>query len=143
MNDLRLLILILLLIFQFVLKNLKHFPFLTPQSGICGKSPNSTSTILCPGKSYRWDLSGNCILTCCALKIIKRMDHMDTLPPLNKKFISVSSLNDIEEEKKFWLSKGALERIQAIELNRRMVYGRDRITSRLQRFLETSELSRS
>ena len=71
------------------------------------------------------------------------MDHMDTLPPLNKKFISVSSLNDIEEEKKFWLSKGAIERIQAIELNRRMVYGRDRITSRLQRFLETSELSRS
>jgi len=59
------------------------------------------------------------------------MDHMDTLPPLNKKFISVSSLNDTEEEKKFWLSKRAIEQIQAIELNRKMVYGRDRITSRL------------
>ena len=57
---------------------------------------------------------------------------MKKLPRLNKNVISVTSLNDIEEEKKFWLSKGALERIEAIELNRRMVYGEDRITSRLQ-----------
>ena len=46
---------------------------------------------------------------------------MDRLPPLNKNVILVSSLDDIEEEKNFWLSKGALERIEAIELNRRMV----------------------
>ena len=68
---------------------------------------------------------------------------MKKLPRLNKNVISVTSLNDIDEEKKFWLSKGALERIEAIELNRRMVYGEDRITSRLQRFLETSKLTQS
>jgi hypothetical protein len=68
---------------------------------------------------------------------------MDKLPKLNKNIISVASLNDIEEEKSFWLSKGAIERIEAIELNRRMVYGEDRTTSRLQRFLETSELKHS
>ena len=68
---------------------------------------------------------------------------MKKLARLNKNVISVISLNDIDEEKKFWLSKGALERIEAIELNRRMVYGEDRITSRLQRFLETSKLIQS
>lgn len=68
---------------------------------------------------------------------------MNRLPRLNKKVISVSSLDDIEEEKKFWASKGPLERIEAIELQRRMVYGHDRVTSRLQRLLETSELPQS
>jgi hypothetical protein len=68
---------------------------------------------------------------------------MKKLPRLNKNIISVTSLNDIDEEKKFWLSKEALERIEAIELHRRMVYGEDRITSRLQRFLETSKLTQS
>ena len=66
---------------------------------------------------------------------------MDKLPRLDKNVISITSLNDIEEEKKFWLSQGAKERIEAIELNRRMVYGKNRIASRLQRFLETSELT--
>ncbi|MBW2652552.1 MAG: hypothetical protein JRC57_05640 [Deltaproteobacteria bacterium] len=66
---------------------------------------------------------------------------MDKLPRLDKNVISITSLNDIEEEKKFWLSKGSKERIEAIELNRRMVYGKNRIASRLQRFLETSELT--
>ncbi len=68
---------------------------------------------------------------------------MDKLPRLNKKVISVTTLDDNEEEKEFWLLRGALERIEAIELNRRMVYGKDRTTSRLQRLLETSELLRS
>ena len=63
---------------------------------------------------------------------------METLPRLNKKIISVSSLNDIEEEREFWRSKGVLERLKAIELQRRMVYGIDRTTSGLQRLLETS-----
>ena len=67
---------------------------------------------------------------------------MDRLPRLDKKTISIASLNDTEEEKSYWFSKSALERIEAIELNRRMVYGEDRVTSRLQRFLETSQLSR-
>jgi hypothetical protein len=68
-------------------------------------------------------------------------DEMDKLPSLNKEIVKVTSLNDIGEEKKYWMSKSPLERIEAIEINRRMIYGRDRVTSRLQRFLETAELS--
>ncbi len=70
-----------------------------------------------------------------------RIDDMDKLPSLNKKIVSVTSLDDIEEEKKNWISKSPLERIEAIEINRRMIYGQDRVTSRLQRFFETAELS--
>jgi hypothetical protein len=68
-------------------------------------------------------------------------DEMDKLPSLNKKVVKVTSLNDIEEEKKYWMSKSPLERIEAVEINRRMIYGRDRATSGLQRFFETAELS--
>ena len=64
-----------------------------------------------------------------------------TLPKLNKKAFSVGSIADDSEEKKYWLSKKPNERLQAIEINRRMVYGEDRITSKLQRFLEISKLS--
>ncbi len=67
--------------------------------------------------------------------------YMDQLPSLDKKKIEVSSLNDVEDEKRYWLAKNPDERIKAIEINRRMVYGQDRTTSRLQRFLEIAELS--
>ncbi len=61
---------------------------------------------------------------------------MEGLPRLDKKAFSVSSLDNIEEEKQFWLSKRAIECIEAIEMNRRLVYGQNRVTSRLQRFLK-------
>ena len=66
---------------------------------------------------------------------------MDDLPRLDKKVVKITSLDDSEEEKNYWLSKTPLERIEAIEIQRRMVYGRDRVTSRLQRVLEVAELS--
>ncbi len=74
-------------------------------------------------------------------KALWRIDDMDKIPRLNKKIVNITSLDDIEEEKKYWFSKSPLERIEAIEINRRMIYGQDRTTSRLQRFFETSELS--
>jgi len=67
---------------------------------------------------------------------------MGELLRLDKKVISVGSLNDTDDDKAFWLSKNAQERIAAIELNRRMIYGEDNTTSRLQRFLETFELAK-
>ncbi|MDL1981714.1 MAG: hypothetical protein LWX02_09655 [Deltaproteobacteria bacterium] len=67
---------------------------------------------------------------------------MNKLPRLDKKILSVGTLDDIDDEKAFWLSKNVQERLAAIELNRRMVYGQDRVTSRLQRFPETSELTK-
>jgi len=42
---------------------------------------------------------------------------MTTLPRLNKKVMSISSLDDFAEEKAFWLSKSKRERVEAIELN--------------------------
>ena len=66
---------------------------------------------------------------------------MDELPRLNKKIVKKTSLKDTEEEKRYWMSKSPLERMEAVEIQRRMIYGRDRVTSRLQRFLETDELS--
>ena len=66
---------------------------------------------------------------------------MEKLPSLNKKIVNVTSRDDIEEEKKYWFSKSPIERIEAIEINRRMIYGQDRVTSRLQRFFETAELT--
>ena len=66
---------------------------------------------------------------------------MDNVPKLNKNVFKVTSLDDIEEEKRYWISKSPLERFEAIEINRRMIYGQDRATSRLQRFLETADLS--
>ena len=65
---------------------------------------------------------------------------MDNMPRLNKKMVRVTSFNDIEDEKRYWMSKNPLERIEAVEINRRMIYGQDRVASRLQRFLETAQL---
>ena len=64
------------------------------------------------------------------------------MPRLDKARLTVSSLDEFVEEKQYWLSLGKADRLNAIEINRRMVYGTDRTTSRLQRFLETAELSR-
>jgi hypothetical protein len=60
---------------------------------------------------------------------------------LDKSRLRVTTLDDIAEERRYWLSRSAAERLNAIELNRRMVYGSDRTTPRLQRLLETPELS--
>ncbi len=65
------------------------------------------------------------------------------MPRLDKTKLTVSSIDDIMEEKRYWLSLNRADRLNAIELNRRLVYGTDRTTSRLQRLLETAELSPS
>ncbi len=68
---------------------------------------------------------------------------MDTeMPRMNKTRITISSLDEFTEEKQYWLSLGKADRLNAIEINRKMVYGTDRTTSRLQRFFETAELTR-
>jgi len=74
---------------------------------------------------------------------MKGIRDMDTeMPRLDKTQLTACSLDDFTEEKQYWLSRGKADRLNAIEINRRMVYGTDRTTSRLQRFLETAELTR-
>ncbi len=65
----------------------------------------------------------------------------EELPRLDKTKLSVASIHDETEELKYWLSKSPSERMQAIEINRRMVYGKERTSVRLQSFFEVSELT--
>ena len=62
-------------------------------------------------------------------------------PRINKKVLIVTSLGDDSEEKQYWLSRPLSDRFNAIECNRRMIYGIDRTSSGLQRIFEIAELS--
>lgn len=64
------------------------------------------------------------------------------LPPLDRTAFSIVPLAEADNDMQYWLSKSPAERLAAIEINRRMVYGYDRATSRLQRVLEVTELER-
>jgi len=59
---------------------------------------------------------------------------------LNKKTISVVSLNSKQNDKEYWLSKTPIERLEVVEFLRQTNYGYDPVTSRLQRFFEVAEL---
>ena len=65
------------------------------------------------------------------------------LPRLDRSAFSVVSLEDSDNDLDYWLTRTPAERLAAIELNRRMVYGHDRATSRLQRIFEVAELKQS
>jgi len=70
------------------------------------------------------------------------MDTVDTLK-MDKTAFSVTSLFDESDEKEYWLSKTPLERLEALELMRQIVYGYDPSSTRLQRVLATAELTSS
>ena len=60
---------------------------------------------------------------------------------LNKKVLHIVSITDEFDEKSYWLKKKPHERIAFIELLRKINYGKDATSSRLQRFFEIAELS--
>lgn len=57
---------------------------------------------------------------------------------LNKKCFSVVSLSDLSSDKDYWFSRTPIERLQYIEVLRRINYGH-RASSRLQRVLEITK----
>lgn len=57
---------------------------------------------------------------------------------MDKSFFSVESLSDQSDDKNYWLSRTPIERVQHIELLRRINYGHG-ATARLQRILEIAE----
>ena len=59
---------------------------------------------------------------------------------IDRSAFSVASLGDVSDERAYWLSKTPLERIEAVEYLRRIAYGHEAATSRLQRFFEVAEL---
>jgi len=68
---------------------------------------------------------------------------MDMLvfPKMQKTAFTVSSLFEKSDEKSYWLSKTPYERLEAVELMRRIIYGYDPSTTRLQRVLEITQRS--
>ena len=70
---------------------------------------------------------------------------MDRLgfPKIQRTAFKVSSLFDESDEKLYWLSKTPYERLEAVELMRRIIYGYDPSTTRLQRILEVTQRSSS
>ncbi len=61
------------------------------------------------------------------------------LPRIDKKAITITTLKDHSEEDAYWQSKSYEERLNGIEINRRLVYG-DGTASRLQKIVEVAEL---
>ena len=61
---------------------------------------------------------------------------------INKEIICLRELKDDQDDKVFWLEKTPQYRINAIEQLRRINYGTDVATARLQRFFEVTEYSR-
>lgn len=61
---------------------------------------------------------------------------------LNKKAIKVSPLNE-NDEKDYWRAQTPADRLKAVEINRRIVYGYAHISPRFQGFFEVAQLQKS
>jgi len=66
------------------------------------------------------------------------MNTLDTR--IDRNAFSIASLSDVSDEKAYWLSKTPYERLKAIELMRRINYGYDAATGRLQSVFEVARL---
>ena len=65
----------------------------------------------------------------------------DSFPKLNKEIFSVSQTFDDHEEKTYWWSRTPHERLQHLEMLRRINYGH-LAAERLQRVLDVAQFSR-
>ncbi len=61
-----------------------------------------------------------------------------TLPRINRAALTVTPLEDSQEDKAYWLAQTPQERLRHLEILRRINYGH-RATARLQRFFEVVE----
>jgi hypothetical protein len=69
---------------------------------------------------------------------VKEMDKELIDIKIDKKFFSVVSLSDQSDDKDYWFHRDPIERMQHIEVLRRINYGHS-ATARLQRILEFTE----
>ncbi|NOY70167.1 MAG: hypothetical protein GXP53_11915 [Deltaproteobacteria bacterium] len=58
---------------------------------------------------------------------------------IQKDTIEIVSLHDADDSV-YWLSRSPADRIEAIEFMRRVMFGNDRVSARLQRVLTITEL---
>jgi hypothetical protein len=61
---------------------------------------------------------------------------------IDKAALSVAPLDADSEDRRYWLTRPPLERLEAIEFLRQTSFGYDPATSRLQRVLEIAQLAR-
>jgi hypothetical protein len=64
-------------------------------------------------------------------------------PSVDRRYFAVSSLWDESDERAYWLARSPGDRLDGLELLRRIFYGDDAATGRLQRLLEVAQLPRS
>jgi len=69
---------------------------------------------------------------------VKYMDNKINKLRMDKSFFSVESLSDQSNDKNYWFSRTPIERVQHIELLRRINYGHG-ATARLQRIFEVAK----
>lgn len=68
-----------------------------------------------------------------------RMNRPITHLSVDKSAFSVINLGDEAEDKAYWRGKSVYERLQAVELNRQVVYGYQPAATRLQRIFTVIE----
>lgn len=61
------------------------------------------------------------------------------LPKVDRRVFAVAALGDNSDEKCYRLAKSPLERLEALEVMRQMVYGYDPLTTRLQRVFKVTQ----
>jgi len=71
------------------------------------------------------------------------MDIDPSMFRVDKTAFSIVSLHDESDEKEYWRSKTCYERLQAVELQRQVIYGYKSAAQRFQRLLEIAELQKS
>jgi hypothetical protein len=59
---------------------------------------------------------------------------------LDRSAFEVVPLDEDRNDREYWRTKSPLERMEALELTRQIVYGYDPATTRLQRVFEVAEL---
>ncbi|OGL48712.1 MAG: hypothetical protein A2161_05475 [Candidatus Schekmanbacteria bacterium RBG_13_48_7] len=67
------------------------------------------------------------------------MENKKTSFKMDKSVFSVASFDDISDETVYWQSKTPIERLEALEFLRQVIFGYDPATSRLQRIIEFAE----
>jgi hypothetical protein len=63
--------------------------------------------------------------------------------PLISVFVAAATLTYAREDRAYWLSRTPSERWQALELLRRIIYGYDAATARIQKVIEVVNLHES
>lgn len=67
------------------------------------------------------------------------MNKTNSWPKMNKTAFSVVSLDDESDEKEYWHSKTPEERLAALELMRRIMYGYDPVSAKVEIVFEVVE----